>query len=195
MTDDAKRARLLPCIRRAGLADVELLAALGRRTFEEAFGADNRPEDMAAHLATAFVPAEIAADLARPEVTYLVADRTTPGTAPEAGAVRLASLAIGYALLAPEPHPPCVRGPRPLRLVKLYVVAAAIGAGVGGALLAESVALARRGGYGSLWLGVWEHNHRARAFYARWGFREVGTEPFQLGSDLQTDLLLERPVL
>ncbi len=185
MTDDAKRARLLPCIRRAGLADVELLAELGRRTFEEAFGADNRPEDMAAHLATAFVPAQIAADLARPEVAYLVADRITPGRTPEA---------IGYSSLAPEPAPPCVKGARPLRLVKLYVVAEAIGAGVGGALLAEGVALARRGGHGSLWLGVWEHNHRARAFYARWGFQEVGTEPFRLGSDLQTDLLLERPV-
>lgn len=185
MTDDGKRARLSPCLRRAGVADAELLAALGRRTFEEAFGADNRPEDLAAYLATAYVVADLAADLARPEVTYLVADRVTPGRAPEA---------IGFAQLAPEPPPPCVRGPRPLRLVKLYVVAAALGAGVGGALLAEGLALARRGGHGSLWLGVWEHNHRARAFYARWGFVEVGTEPFRLGSDLQTDLLLELPL-
>lgn len=186
MTGDATRAgRPSTRLRRAGVSDAELLAALGRRTFEEAFAAENRPEDMAAHLATAFVPARIADDLADPALTYLVADRLVPGLAPEP---------IGYALLAPEPPPACVKGPRPLRLVKLYVVAAAVGGGVGAALLAECIERARRAGHGSLWLGVWEHNARARAFYARWGFEEVGTEPFQLGSDLQTDLLLERPV-
>ena len=46
-------------------------------------------------------------------------------------------------------------------------------------------------GHGSVWLGVWEHNRRARAFYERWGFRPVGAETFRLGSDDQLDLLME----
>jgi ribosomal protein S18 acetylase RimI-like enzyme len=49
-------------------------------------------------------------------------------------------------------------------------------------------------GYRILWLGVWEHNYRAQAFYRKWEFRVVGTHIFQLGSDAQTDLLMERPV-
>ena len=46
----------------------------------------------------------------------------------------------------------------------------------------------------TIWLGVWEHNPRARAFYRKWGFVEVGTQLFQLGDDLQNDLLMQRPV-
>jgi ribosomal protein S18 acetylase RimI-like enzyme len=53
-----------------------------------------------------------------------------------------------------------------------------------------SIEWARNSGYESLWLGVWEHNHRAKAFYERWGFVPVGTETFLLGSDEQTDVLM-----
>jgi ribosomal protein S18 acetylase RimI-like enzyme len=49
---------------------------------------------------------------------------------------------------------------------------------------------ARAHGHDVLWLGVWEHNARARAFYARWGFSEVGEMNFLLGSDPQRDLVL-----
>ena len=41
-----------------------------------------------------------------------------------------------------------------------------------------------------LWLGVWERNARARAFYSRWGFTEVGEMHFVLGNDPQRDLVL-----
>jgi hypothetical protein len=42
-----------------------------------------------------------------------------------------------------------------------------------------------------MWLGVWEHNHRAKAFYERWGFGAAGVEIFRLGNDNQTDLLMQ----
>ena len=51
---------------------------------------------------------------------------------------------------------------------------------------------AQRRGHDTLWLGVWEHNPRARAFYRKWGFVEVGTHIFVLGSDPQTDILMQR---
>jgi len=41
---------------------------------------------------------------------------------------------------------------------------------------------------------VWERNARAIAFYERWGFARVGSHPFKLGADEQTDLVMERPV-
>jgi len=53
---------------------------------------------------------------------------------------------------------------------------------------------AKRGGYKTLWLGVWEHNHRARAFYRKWNFHDVGTHVFHLGEDLQTDILMQRSI-
>ena len=43
-----------------------------------------------------------------------------------------------------------------------------------------------------MWLGVWERNWRAQAFYRKWEFTVVGDHVFLLGSDAQTDLLMER---
>jgi ribosomal protein S18 acetylase RimI-like enzyme len=73
----------------------------------------------------------------------------------------------------------------------LYVSAEAIGTGVGAVLMRSSIERARDSCYESLWLGVWEHNHRAKAFYERWGFVPVGTETFLLGSDEQADVLMQ----
>ena len=53
---------------------------------------------------------------------------------------------------------------------------------------------AAKQGCDTIWLDVWEQNVRARAFYRKWDFVEVGTQFFQLGSDLQHDLILQRSV-
>ncbi|HEX7807692.1 MAG TPA: GNAT family N-acetyltransferase, partial [Thermoanaerobaculia bacterium] len=52
--------------------------------------------------------------------------------------------------------------------------------------------VARNANVQSVWLGVWEHNPRAIAFYEKCGFRITGKHPFLLGSDLQTDLVMTR---
>jgi ribosomal protein S18 acetylase RimI-like enzyme len=45
-----------------------------------------------------------------------------------------------------------------------------------------------------IWLGVWEYNPRAQRFYEKHGFREVGKHVFLLGSDAQTDLLMQKEI-
>jgi ribosomal protein S18 acetylase RimI-like enzyme len=42
-----------------------------------------------------------------------------------------------------------------------------------------------------MWLGVWERNWRAQAFYRKWGFRRVGEQTFMLGADAQTDWVMQ----
>jgi ribosomal protein S18 acetylase RimI-like enzyme len=43
-----------------------------------------------------------------------------------------------------------------------------------------------------VWLGVWEVNARAIAFYQKHGFRSVGSQTFLLGRDVQNDLVMAR---
>lgn len=169
--------RTLPTIRRADDGDAGMLAELGRRTFHETFAASNKPEDMESYSEAAFAIERIVAELRRATVACFVAE-TPKG-------------AVGFAKLEAARPPGCVTGPSPVRLHKLYVSADAIGTGVGAALLRFGIAWAVGAGHETMWLGVWEHNHRARTFYERWGFRPVGTETFRLGSDDQVDLLLE----
>jgi ribosomal protein S18 acetylase RimI-like enzyme len=54
-----------------------------------------------------------------------------------------------------------------------------------------SINEAKERGYDSIWLGVWEKNQRAIDFYRRWGFEEVGTHTFKLGTDPQNDFVME----
>ena len=48
----------------------------------------------------------------------------------------------------------------------------------------------RQLGLDCLWLGVWEKNTKALAFYERVGFRKFGRHIFMLGNDRQEDFLL-----
>ncbi len=164
-------------IRIAGTGDADALAALGRRTFHETFAAYNKPEDMDTYMKEAFDVRRITAELREPGAAYLVAEAPPK--------------MIGFARLAPASPPPCITGLSPVRLFKLYVSADAIGSGVGAALMRSSIEWAKNAEHRTLWLGVWEHNHRAKAFYERWGFVSVGAETFRVGNDDQSDILMQ----
>jgi len=42
-----------------------------------------------------------------------------------------------------------------------------------------------------VWLGVWEENPRAIAFYKKNGFVEFDKHIFKLGNDEQTDIMMK----
>lgn len=165
-------------IRRATTDDAAMLAELAARTFHDAFAADNKAEDMDAYMSVAFTPAQLAAELAETGNAFFVAE--------------IDAVPVGYAQLRAGDAPECVGGPEPVELSRLYVSREWHGRGIAqalvDALVEEARALKRR----TLWLGVWEHNPRAQAFYRKWGFSVVGSHVFVLGSDPQTDLLMER---
>jgi ribosomal protein S18 acetylase RimI-like enzyme len=167
-------------IRRATAADNLLLAELGAQTFRDTFGPDNTPENMAAYLASSFSPLRQASELADPVSSFLIAE--------------VEGATVGYARLKEGQPLEAVVGPRPIEIVRLYAVKEWIGRGVGAALMRACLDEARTRGCDVIWLDVWEHNLRARAFYRKWGFSEAGTQPFKLGDDMQTDLLMRRPV-
>ena len=47
---------------------------------------------------------------------------------------------------------------------------------------------ADKNNYEAIFLGVWEHNEKARIFYRKWGFTDTGfTHNFPIGNTPQTD--------
>ena len=69
-----------------------------------------------------------------------------------------------------------------------------IGKGVGSALMNKCIDIAREKDYHTVWLGVWEHNHRAIEFYTRWGFEKFAEHDFILGNDVQKDWLMKKDI-
>ena len=176
MTPPETRPEHAVKIRPATLADAATLTELGARTFRDTFAADNTPEDVEAFLASHYRPELQEAELKDPRNLYLLAE--------------VSGVPAGFALLRDGALEQGVQAKRPLNLSRLDVDQPFLGAKVGAALMLRCLEEARTRKHDVLWLGVWEHNTRARAFYARWGFTEVGEMHFPLGSDLQRDLVL-----
>lgn len=136
------------------------------------------------YLAESFSPLQQAKEIADPSSTILVAEK------PASSGAAL----VGYAHLVAGPAPEVVTGPAPIELKRLYVAREWHGRGIAQALMNASLDAARARSAKTLWLGVWERNPRAVAFYEKYGFTRVGEHSFLLGSDLQTDWLLARPI-
>jgi diamine N-acetyltransferase len=173
-------------IRLAHAADAAMLSEFAERIFRETFEATNDPEDMAGYLAEAFGAERQRAEIAAPAAIVLLAEDI-------AGSDAVAPL-VGYSHLTPGESPGSVHGPNPLELKRFYIDRAWQGTGLAQALMRATLDAAMAAGARTLWLGVWEHNPRAIAFYRKFAFIPVGTHDFMLGRDRQTDLIMARPV-
>jgi ribosomal protein S18 acetylase RimI-like enzyme len=167
-------------IRRGRPEDAAALAAFAARSFASTYEAYNTPEDMRNYLASAYGVEQQTRELTDPAMITLIAES-------ERGL-------RGYVQLRRKSAPPCVTHDAPVEIYRFYVDASAHGTGVAQQLMAEVESAARDLGGRHLWLGVWERNDRARAFYEKSGFADVGTQIFQLGSDKQTDRVLVKQV-
>jgi ribosomal protein S18 acetylase RimI-like enzyme len=167
-------------IRRGTPADAAALAAFAARTFEETFGADNDPGDLAAYLSASYGAPQQEAELRDPGAITLLA---------EAGGVL-----AGYAQLRHIPPPAGVMGRHPVEIQRFYVDSPFHGRGLARQLMAEMMAAACEMGGDVLWLQVWERNPRGIAFYEKCGFADVGSTTFVVGSDVQSDRVMTLPL-
>ena len=169
-------------IRRAVNDDAALLAELSRQTFHDAFHAHpkNAPADMAIYMEKAFSVGQTRRELDEENSIFLIAE--------------IENAAAGYIKLKTGSREEPVIAENPIELCRLYSHQKYLGKGVGAKLMDAGLKIASENDCDVMWLGVWEFNPRAQAFYRKYGFREIGRHIFQLGSDAQIDLLMERRV-
>ena len=163
-------------IRRATPTDAAALAGLAERTFRAAFAHENSAQDMDLHCRAHYGEEIQAREIRDPRRTTLlchVDDRL-----------------VGYGQLRWTDAPACVVATRPAEIQRIYVDAPWHGQGTAQALMAALLETAAAGGADTVWLGVWERNPRAIAFYRKSGFAVVGDHVFVVGSDPQRDLVL-----
>ncbi len=167
-------------IRQAALDDAKSLTDLSYATFWDAFAhhPKNAPDDLAHYMRQAFSLEQITEELDEPENLFLLAEIDGQST--------------GYAKLIFDNIEPGITAEKPVELSRLYSHQRFLGKGVGQALMDACFENAKDKGCDVMWLGVWEFNPRAQRFYEKHGFYEVGKHTFQLGSDPQTDLLMQK---
>ncbi len=167
-------------LRRAQPGDARTLSILAERTFREAFAAVNTPEDMELHCRTTYGEDIQAAEIADPDKVTLLCE--------------IDGAPVGYAQVRWGRTPTFVVARAPGEIQRIYVLAECHGKGVARELMDACLREIAARGCDVAWLGVWEHNPRAIAFYRKVGFVEVGEHRFLLGNDLQRDVVLARPL-
>ncbi|HJS52719.1 MAG TPA: GNAT family N-acetyltransferase [Pyrinomonadaceae bacterium] len=169
-------------IRQATTYDAKLLTDLAYTTFWDAFAhhPKNAPDDLAHYMRQAFSLEKIAAELTEQNNIFLIAE--------------LGDETAGYSKIIIENIEPGITAERPVELSRLYSHQKYLGQGVGQMLMEACFERAKQEDRDVMWLGVWEYNPRAQRFYEKNGFRVVGKHTFQLGSDPQTDLLMQKEI-
>jgi ribosomal protein S18 acetylase RimI-like enzyme len=167
-------------LRTATKEDAELIADISRQTFYDTFAADNSAEDMQKFLSEQFTKGRLMLEVGAPENSFVLAycnDKVA-----------------GYAKLRDAKVPVALKNVPSLEIARLYVLQEFLGKGIGALLMKACLDAASEKQKGAVWLGVWEKNLRAIAFYNRWGFQKFGEWDFLLGNDLQRDWLMKKEI-
>jgi ribosomal protein S18 acetylase RimI-like enzyme len=163
-------------IRKCTLADLAELIILAREVYADTFREFNTPENMQAYLDSAFDPLKLEGELNDPgsEFFFLYAG----------GAL------AGYLKVNEGSSQTDIHDPDALEIERIYVRQTHQHLGLGQVLIEYAIEIARRKHKRYAWLGVWEKNENAKAFYQHLGFTKVGEHPFVMGTDHQTDNIL-----
>ncbi|WP_374295501.1 N-acetyltransferase family protein [Sphingomonas sp.] len=161
--------------RSARAEDADALAACARAAFTETFGTLYSARDLATFLDEAFGPTGLPSQIGRPGWHIQVAfdgDRIA-----------------GFAKLGPVAFPGDWSA-NAIELHQLYVGRGWLGAGIGPALMDWALAHATAQGASEMLLSVYVDNHRAKRFYARYGFEDVGRYDFAVGDTIDEDRIM-----
>jgi len=165
-------------LKKCGIEDLGALYALSAATFTDTFASTNTPANMDAYISAAYSPDKLRAELLNPDSDFYF--------------LYAGGALAGYIKLNDCPAQTDVHDPDALEIERLYMHRNFQGLGLGSALMQKALDVARARGKKYVWLGVWEGNNKARAFYHKHGFYPFGSHPFVMGDDRQTDLLMRK---
>jgi diamine N-acetyltransferase len=157
------------------------LGLMARQAFSDAFAHLYDPAAFRQFLEEAYGPAgRMERDFADPSIHWRVA--------------AIDNQPIGYAKLSPLVAPAPAPQPGAMELQQIYVLSPWHGLGVAEELMGWAIDAARAKGAPEIYLTVFDHNERAKRFYTRPGFSEVGHCTFRLGDRVDDDRVWRKPL-
>jgi len=164
-------------IQKANPVFLKDLQKIARQTFKETYTDGNTAENMERYLEENLSLAQLAKEIEDVNSEFYFA--------------LLDSEVVGYLKVN---HTAAQKDPQEeetLEIERIYVSLSQQGQGIGQALLAKAIEIAKVNKVSYLWLGVWEHNPKAFQFYQKHGFEVFGTHVFVLGDEEQIDFLMK----
>ncbi|MGT2925723.1 GNAT family N-acetyltransferase [Streptococcus cuniculipharyngis] len=161
--------------------DVATLRELAMETYVDTFGQSIKEEDLQTYFATTLSMDNLAAELANPNSQYYFIKQDDEP-------VGFVKVNQGSAQTEQELE-------NAFEIQRLYIKKDYQGLGLGKKIFEFALDLANKSTCDWVWLGVWEHNYKAQAFYAKYGFEKFGQHEFITGDTVDTDWLLRKPIM
>lgn len=159
-----------------GISEVEKLQEISRKTFKETFEAVNSEENMQSYIQERLSIEQLTTELSNPNSEFYFAQQENE---------ILGYLKLNFNEAQTE------KVEEGYEIERIYVLKAYHGMKIGQMLFEKAISIGKERKMKSVWLGVWEENHRALRFYEKNGFEVFGTHTFVLGNDTQTDLMMK----
>lgn len=168
-------------IRQCNLEDVLELQKVGYETFDETFRHQNSSENMDTYLAKAFDLDQVKKEVSNSMSQFYLA--------------YLEDKVAGYLKINIGDAQSEEMGNTALEIERIYVHRLFQQRGIGRCLFNKALDIAVQGNKDKLWLGVWEKNQKAIAFYEKLGFIQIGTHAFYMGDEEQIDFIMVKDLL
>jgi len=165
-------------IKKCLLEDINLLQDVGIETYTETFEKHNTPENMKDYLEKAFNLKQLEMELANPFSEFFL--------------VYMNDEVAGYLKVNIDTAQNEDMGDESLEIERIYINSKFQRHGLGKYLLHKAIDIAMARNKKKVWLGVWERNDNAIAFYQKQGFAQSGAHSFFMGNDEQVDFIMTR---
>lgn len=163
-------------IRKATGSDLETIQKISIQTFIETFAAVNTTENIADYIKNSLNTEQLTAELNNANSQFYIAYSNDE--------------VVGYLKINFGDAQTESINENALEVQRIYVLQNFHGKNIGQLLLDEVKKIAKNTDVDSVWLGVWEENHRALRFYTKNGFVVFDKHVFIMGNEEQTDLLM-----
>ena len=168
-------------IRTAVFNDIPMLVDFAWRSFYDTWNYMNTDEDLAMYRSQYFSDEIFTNEFQDHNISYYLAFEN--------------EMLVGYCKLRRNYAEGDLIYNRCIELQRMYVSHQTLRNGIGSLLMNHVIDIAFKENFEVMWLGVFEKNYRALAFYQKFGFEKYGSHDFVLGNDVTTDLLMMKPLL
>ena len=161
--------------------DLELLQEISIETFNDTFKDQNSPENMKAYLEKAFNSEQLEKELSN--------------TSSEFFFVYFNEAVAGYLKVNINEAQSEEVGDESLEIERIYIKSKFQKQGIGKYLFNKAIEIAMERNKEKIWLGVWEKNKNAIAFYKKMGFVHTDSHSFYMGDEEQIDIIMTKTLL
>lgn len=163
-------------IEKCAQEDLQKLQQISYETFYETFKDQNSSDNMNAYLERAFSQEQLEKELLHTSSRFYF--------------IYVDHEVAGYLKINTDDAQSENMGEDSLEIERIYIKSDFQKHGLGKSLLNKAIEAAKDCGKTKIWLGVWENNAAAIAFYSKMGFVQTGAHSFYMGDEEQIDFIM-----